>query len=1505
MIGAMGARKQVHVEAKALAKQTKIPEQYHDAVARVMGERKTSTFDKPATVESAKARRDHIYQRLRDEHVPHDEASRFADADLTQNSRSLVNPPKDLHELNERTDAFYEAWEKKLVESGVDPTTAKEFIKGEIIETVQAARLTMEADLAKAKAERAPIDETKPANVVRKLLTEERSYKIEKEQTQVYERARSNDEPPVKVRGSQHENLLPADAPPRLIGMPDGRHRAPATIEVGGKKITVDAFADAQVVRRVKAREGAPGVEETRLIAVGKAGDHFVVFDPATKQYSTVPAGDGGFKVDVQGNSALGIMREVGPRFDEVRTDLARRDPAASKALEATLGRARNVEEQAMLMRELASSGDPARVKELMDIYAKYKLTPDAVMRISTADGLYQLFGNACSVVSGQMMLAQSSPLEAINAFRYLKETVKQQHERLPEGAEIEARTDGKAPAFLDLPKLVEFADGADPRQVEAMLDSTLGPTTKKKYSVYHVSEDAVNVAAVTDTLIDVLPPNGPMREGVLVFVTLPGKDAKSTGGAHAMLATRTEVVNGETVVTFRDPFTGKVFERTSAQLKASGDRDFSLGGIAIHSDITPRFDAGVERGSPEYATFAAMHKERHGVHRDALRNIQRMSGPERAAVLKRLAGYPSDPHAKLLHDALSLGPDTARTAMDILANSPDPVAEWKKSAERMPADFPRSDFTHYAKHELKRLWKQSPTNHELLQTLAKLSENPATRGIAVEIITSLRHIAEPRLFSDINETLKVKPMAGLILARQSVPQAVKVKGASGAEPIYAKLARLEPASHREAFMEIARNERDPERLALFELAIDRGPYSAHMAALLLASSPNVPVHALDPVLTRFVLEVGEAPFVPVSHMVGKDYVELAAQAYYVQLEAKGDWTPTRSAKWREVEAFAAGRSHVGLPRSAWDPQVQRAPQSAADVAVPGHRLDARSREGALYDRMAFNEPAKRPALRAIAAIDDPHVRAQLINALAAQSAPELIQLLGNAIARGPKTALTAALLLEATGAKSIAQLDPFAVRFVASVTEDFFVNMPQTQLTGTAWLELAAQMHHVLTDAAANGFTPDHVSKLGLLNDLATYDPTTAHRILGAIRGETHADRTSWMRAQLKVSPQHALASAGKLVASKDLPPTPAPAAHSVPPGIKQLQPAEVQRIMAQAVIQPRTPPHVTRPVPAPTVEFYRAMGLEPKTTIEVGGKKIHMSDPYDLGEGRAGVVAYIEEGGRTYVRSFYRSNSRGVWQSASHHGSLMRHNGDLVMFDGHYGKGHGNGKYSTVLPIELQAHLHTIAPAGGKQLQPLPAHLQGHKMGFRDPITRKIVAHETDVGASEVAFFGPLDYETKDSFHTATGDANYERPLLHNPQGVGSELSVLQPAQEPDFSVTARTFKVSLDRTVYPNDVTAYVVPSKNKEINYMFYSDGSRVWLAQVDVVNAKVSSFGAKTEMFDPGNLAVARAEYHVMMPRGYRGEMINGSYGEVKATFHDSIPMLRDAKAAFGIGGGSQ
>jgi hypothetical protein len=59
------------------------------------------------------------------------------------------------------------------------------------------------------------------------------------------------------------------------------------------------------------------------------------------------------------------------------------------------------------------------------------------------------------------------------------------------------------------------------------------------------------------------------------------------------------------------------------------------------------------------------------------------------------------------------------------------------------------------------------------------------------------------------------------------------------------------------------------------------------------------------------------------------------------------------------------------------------------------------------------------------------------------------------------------------------------------------------------------------------------------------------------------------------------------------------------------------------------------------------------------------------------------------------------------------------------------------------------------------------------------------------------------------------------------------------------------------------------------------------------------------MFDPGNLAVARAEYHVMMPRGYRGEMINGSYGEVKATFHDSIPMLRDAKAAFGIGGGSQ
>ena len=104
-------------------------------------------------------------------------------------------------------------------------------------------------------------------------------------------------------------------------------------------------------------------------------------------------------------------------------------------------------------------------------------------------------------------------------------------------------------------------------------------------------------------------------------------------------------------------------------------------------------------------------------------------------------------------------------------------------------------------------------------------------------------------------------------------------------------------------------------------------------------------------------------------------------------------------------------------------------------------------------------------------------------------------------------------------------------------------------------------------------------------------------------------------------------------------------PAQHNplVPPGAEELVRANNHQLFS--------------PFPEVDINRLQQVGLEPKHTIQLGESHVHISDPYRLGDGRDGFVAYIEQEGEIHSRSFYRSTSRGDWQSASHHG-MVGHN-------------------------------------------------------------------------------------------------------------------------------------------------------------------------------------------------------------------------------------------------------
>jgi hypothetical protein len=327
--------------------------------------------------------------------------------------------------------------------------------------------------------------------------------------------------------------------------------------------------------------------------------------------------------------------------------------------------------------------------------------------------------------------------------------------------------------------------------------------------------------------------------------------------------------------------------------------------------------------------------------------------------------------------------------------------------------------------------------------------------------------------------------------------------------------------------------------------------------------------------------------------------------------------------------------------------------------------------------------------------------------------------------------------------------------------------------------------------------------------------------------------------------------------------------------------------------------------PVPEVGVDGLKQAGLGPKFTITTSDQKIHVSDPYDIGDGRIGLVAYVEHEGQTYVRSFYRSNSRGDWQSASHHGdveeALDKKDPQETLW---IGKGAGGGKSSTVLPIEAQKSLCVLVDAAplkivdGKDL----------KVNWNDGTQD----HELQIKPGERIFYGILPFGSNESFKKEINE-DWTARRLYDPQKVHTAKDLDIPhGLEPDFGQLKDKFPVKMSEH-YSKNCMAYVFDGKRQnvgtqdkphdiQLRYMFIreEDTGRVFLAGMDDIAAPVNSFGVRQCSVDPHELGTGLIEYDVMlggMLAQYSGNPVKGTpYVEVTG-FHENVPLIRDAKQA--------
>ena len=281
---------------------------------------------------------------------------------------------------------------------------------------------------------------------------------------------------------------------------------------------------------------------------------------------------------------------------------------------------------------------------------------------------------------------------------------------------------------------------------------------------------------------------------------------------------------------------------------------------------------------------------------------------------------------------------------------------------------------------------------------------------------------------------------------------------------------------------------------------------------------------------------------------------------------------------------------------------------------------------------------------------------------------------------------------------------------------------------------------------------------------------------------------------------------------------------------------------------------------------EFLKAQGLEPKTTFECGDTKVHFSQPYTLGDDRAACVGYVEDkNGGINVRAFYRSNSQGLWRSASHAG-----------FGGWIGK--GKGEESTNLPIPLQMALHSQA---------------GHQV--------KNVSQEV----ANQAFYGSLEFAgnepPQDLARQLQAPIHLGNFAIKLADGHGQPESFRWNSDKdaPDFSNSANNVNYSFEHPIH-GKVEANCYTSKGGDCSFMFYRDSSgRSWLAQMEKSNSPLTSWGTRSDPVEHGDLGMPAVEYDSQIPRGYAGAQVSGSYTDASGYVH-KLPPVAEYRLNLGL-----
>ncbi len=283
-------------------------------------------------------------------------------------------------------------------------------------------------------------------------------------------------------------------------------------------------------------------------------------------------------------------------------------------------------------------------------------------------------------------------------------------------------------------------------------------------------------------------------------------------------------------------------------------------------------------------------------------------------------------------------------------------------------------------------------------------------------------------------------------------------------------------------------------------------------------------------------------------------------------------------------------------------------------------------------------------------------------------------------------------------------------------------------------------------------------------------------------------------------------------------------------------------------------------------TNEMLLEHGMQPRYRIDLGEERVWLSsEAFVVHNERRAVIAYVERGGETFVRTYYRSNSQDVWRYLPEY---RLEEGEIKWYSKAFSED------SITLPISIQ-----------KALAKIPTD-EASVRRFDDPRMR------------DVFFAGTAKKLTGDRQPGFTLTEINQRPdkLEGSFYGKVSPENIVfsNPDDRPDFNAGLVDGWVQRDSPIY-GETNVEVFQSKNGRYAYMMCSDGEgRAWVGGVEDLTSPITSTGLRKNWIYGGNLNTPVFEYDTQ-DGGYGGERhpVYHGYKDMMEGYHSKVGVIRD------------